>query len=556
MIGRKTLIVAAVALVAAACDSGPGAPDDGRRAGRKPRVAAAEWERAACRLPARHVRWIRNGYYRGRSPEVSFVPRKPHFVGGFGSTTHSGPWTYLQEVPLVLYGPGFIRERGEISLDRTATVADLAPTVAELLGVAWPDDRPGRVLSEALVPEAQRPERPRVVVVIVWDGGGWNVLRRWPDAWPRLARLIDGGTSIAGAAVGSSPSVTPAIHASIGTGAWPAQHGIVDIPLRMGGKTVGSYGKEEVTPKHLVLATLGDLYDASEGNRPIVGMFGEHNWHLGMMGHGAFVDGGDKDIAVLTDIRGRVITNPEYYRLPGYLESVEGLDDDARTIDIEDGRADGKWLGHDMLEEGSKVRRTPAWILYQTRLIEALFANEGIGADDVPDLFFTNYKQLDLIGHDWNMVQPEVESALAHTDAQLDDLTALLDERAGEGRWVVAITADHGQQPEAEALGSWPIALAEMAADAARHFGTTPDELFDDFRPTGMWLDRGELDRVGIAAGDVAAYLTGYTLGDNVRERDEVPAAYRDRTSERLVAAAFPTARVDDVYRCASRRRG
>src|SRR5918997_1552601 len=36
---------------------------------------------------------------------------------------------------------------------------------------------------------------PRLVVVVVWDGGGWNVLERWPDAWPTLGRMMRAGIS-------------------------------------------------------------------------------------------------------------------------------------------------------------------------------------------------------------------------------------------------------------------------------------------------------------------------------------------------------------------------
>ena len=61
-------------------------------------------------------------------------------------TGHGSPWRYDQEVPLLWQGAG-IRPgvRGE-----PATVADLAPTLARLLGLETPGGSQGRVLSEIL----------------------------------------------------------------------------------------------------------------------------------------------------------------------------------------------------------------------------------------------------------------------------------------------------------------------------------------------------------------------------------------------------------------------
>ena len=61
-------------------------------------------------------------------------------------TSHGSPWRYDQEVPLLWFGAGI---RPGIRSER-ATVADLAPTLAQLLGVATPGGAQGRVLGEIL----------------------------------------------------------------------------------------------------------------------------------------------------------------------------------------------------------------------------------------------------------------------------------------------------------------------------------------------------------------------------------------------------------------------
>lgn len=511
--------------------------------------APSDWREAACSLPYEYVERIRRGYYRGRSPEVIFVPREPNFMGGFTSTTHSGPWDYVQRVPIVFYGPGYIKSQGEIQLDREVTVADLAPTMAELLGTPWPAGRAGTAITEALLPEEERTEPPRVILTVVWDGGGWNVLDTWPNAWPFTKKIMAAGTSVANAIVGSSPSVTPAIHTTIGTGTFPKQHGIVDIPVRDGSEVVGSY--DQTTPKYLEVPTLADLWDRRVGNAAKVAMFAYKAWHLGMIGHGAYVPGGDHDIAVISErSQGDLITNPEWYSLPSYLHSLEGFEDDVRSVDLDDGKLDSKWMGHEVLNDPNRLRHTPVWALWQTRIAKAIIDGEGFGDDAIADLFYTNYKQVDDVGHDWNMLNPEMREILRYSDEELKKLTRFMNRRVGEDRWVLVFTADHGQSPDPQAARAWPIRIQLLQADVAEHFGVPQEELFQDERPVGFWLDLDTIEREGITAEDVANFLVQYRLKDNLRPGEKPPDQYLPRLEEPIFAAAFPSERMGEVWRC------
>ncbi|HSM50773.1 MAG TPA: hypothetical protein VLA75_05170 [Thermoanaerobaculia bacterium] len=64
-------------------------------------------------------------------------------------TTHVTVWPYDVRVPLILSGPGVVP--GPRS-GRAAT-ADLAPTLAGLLGIPVPDDLDGRPLAVGALPE-------------------------------------------------------------------------------------------------------------------------------------------------------------------------------------------------------------------------------------------------------------------------------------------------------------------------------------------------------------------------------------------------------------------
>jgi arylsulfatase A-like enzyme len=566
---RKAVAAAAALLIAAACTGGGAeekpepqaeqptkAPVQGRVeiASPEPVTQAPDgWFEAACDLPLEQLKRVRRGYVPGRSPELIVVPREPNYFGSFASYTHSGPWDYVQSIPLVFYGPGFIAPQGEITLDRETTIADLAPTLAELLDTPFPGGRPGKAVTEALLPEEERNGIPKVIVTVVWDGGGWNVLDAWPDSWPYLRKLMEEGTSVANAEVGSSPSVTPAVHTNLGTGAFPKQHGIVDIPVREGVEIFGAY--DGFTPRFLQIPTLADLYDRRTGNAAKIGMFAYKPWHLGMIGHGSYVPGGDKDIAFISEkFAGELKTNPEYYSLPPYLEEVEGFEEDVRKVDLDDGKIDDHWMGHEVLNDPNKLRHTPVWALYQTRLLKAVLEGEGFGGDDVADLFFINYKQVDDVGHDWNMLNPEMREILEYSDDELRKITRFLDDLVGEEQWVMAFTADHGQGPDPLTVGAWPIGQALIEEDIAREFDVDTSELFQDRRPVGWWIHPEVSAETGVTAEDLADFLVSYRLKDNKRPDADIPPEYSGMEDSLLFSAAFPSEALPRIWHCAKKK--
>jgi hypothetical protein len=556
---RATALLVLLTVIGVACQSDePGrfehrSPDASGSSPRNPTakpVKRSDWFRRACKLSTRKLELIRRGHHDERSPELVIVPAYPHFFGSFTVTSHSGPWRYLQEVPLVFYGPGFVRDRGSIDLAREVPVADVAPTLAELLEVKWPDDRPGREISAALVPPTTRLTPPRMVLVVVWDGGGWNVLRQWPDQWPFLAKMMRAGSSIENVVAGSSPSVTPAVHATIGTGVFPERHGIVDLLERdRGGQIVGAFRNE--SPEQLLIPTLADIYDPTTGNSAKIGMLAERSWHMGMVGHGAYIDGGDKDIMALGNGAAESMeTNEKWYALPDYLNEVIGLEKDIRTIDLEDGLLDQAWLGHELLAEPENLARSPVQTLYQTRQLKKLFLRESFGRDEVADLFYTNYKQLDVAGHVYNMINPEVKSSLTRADDALRELATYLDRSIGMNEWVMVVTADHGQAPAPISFGAWPINFDELVKDAEEHFGADEKEMFDKTRISGIWLNMRGLRARNISVGQLATFFNRYRLRDNVAANQRVPGEYRGRLKENLFAAAFPSEHLSAIVQC------
>jgi arylsulfatase A-like enzyme len=472
----------------------------------------------ACGIPKEWLDLARAGYLSGRSGDVAILPRTPAYIASEGGGwSHSGPWPYLQRVPLVFYGPGFVEPTGDVT--RPVTLADVAPTLATMLKGSLSGD--GTSLDEVarLTPRSVFTDAPRLVVVVVWDGGGWNTLEQWPDAWPNLAGLMSGGVSYTNATVGSSPSVTPSVHTTLGTGFFPSTHGITGVPIRdSNGEVVDAFLEGE-SSRLIEVPTLAERWDEQTNNAARIGMIGYEPWHLGMIGKGAEKPGGDHDDAVWLDVEtNEWITNPDHYRAPPVVVDSPGLDSDLAELDAADGRVDDAWGDLEILDDPSRVEETPAFVRYHTRAMIDLINAEGYGSDDVTDLLFTNYKQIDRLGHYFNMASDRVREVLVETDRQLGELVTALDDGVGEGKWVLVVTADHGQQPDAPAIDGFGINPNYLEADIDAHFGANVTRAV---WPTEVFLDLEKAESEGVDATEVARYLADYRFADNVRGWEE-----------------------------------
>lgn len=491
------------------------------------------FEAQMCGLPDRWLELVRLGYHPERSGQISFLPETPiYFSGGGDGWSHSGPWPYLQEVPLVFYGPELIDEIGLLE-GGGYTLADVAPTLAALLRGSL-SSTDGRVLDEvAELRKTIRSPPPRLVLTMIWDGAGWNTLRAHPEAWPNLARIMEEGVTYT-ADVGSSPSVTPAIHTTLGTGVFPAAHGITGVPLLDDDGVAVDPFLEGASGRFMEVPALAERWDEQTGNEALIGMIGHVPWHLGMIGVGAEREGGDKDHAAWLDLESNDwVTNEEHYSLPPGFGDRSDLP--ARLDDLDEG--DGTWMDVP-LDDPARLEELPAFAGHHTEELISLMEAEGYGADDTTDLMFTNYKQIDLLGHYFNMASPQVKAALTSTDEQLGILLDHLDRDVGRGNYVVVMTADHGQQPTAEAVDAYGIDSNELTADLEDRFGP----VIQDVAPTEVFVDEDALEARGYTLDDVARFLGDYRIGDNATTfMEQVMGAGSYDPFDRLMAMSIPS---------------
>ena len=389
---------------------------------------------AACAIPHQQLLRIWRGTDPERSGQIVFVPQEPNFVGT--NFPHSGPWDYLQDVPLFWYGPGIIPALGRV--ERPVTLADVAPTQAKLLDFAF-DAPDGRALPRS----SRSPTRPPpLIVTLVWDAGGLSLLDAFPNDWPVLRSMIPKGIWFDHASVGSSPSITPATHATIGTGAFPMHTGQTDAEFRLGDDLVraGALG-----PVLLMEPTLADLYDRAMGNEPLVGCARERDlapqhgeprvavgWRRPRHRGPARADRRPTTRAP----RGRRGTSraryQPFYELPDYVNDLPTSPAYTEAIDRQDGALDGKWRDNS-IEQFESGWATPARIPYQGAMVEEVIAREGFGDDQVPDLLFVNFKAIDHVSHIWSVNSPEMQDTLAWQDEDLGRFVDFLDREVGHG---------------------------------------------------------------------------------------------------------------------------
>lgn len=85
---------------------------------------------------------VRKSWHRELSNDVELVPKR-HWMPGSAGATHGSPHEYDTHVPMLLYGPAWMTPGRR---DARVEVADLAPTLARILGIPAPAASEGKPL--------------------------------------------------------------------------------------------------------------------------------------------------------------------------------------------------------------------------------------------------------------------------------------------------------------------------------------------------------------------------------------------------------------------------
>jgi hypothetical protein len=452
--------------------------------------------------PALREQWLEmfaRGYFPGRSGQVFVVPKDNEFVtyrDPLYRFMHGSPHDYDTHIPLLFHGAAFVTA-GVYS--QPATQQDIAPTIGEIIGAPWSATYTGRVLTEAM---RARTARPRIVTVIVVDAMRADYFDTHAAVLPTLTRLRREGAWFAETRATTVPTVTGVGHANIGTGSDPRMHGITvnQIFNRITGKPQEAY--DRLDTRELMTPTLADLWNlATDGHAVIIGQGGAIRATAGLVGHGACLLSARKVFgASYGGADGGWETNPECYTMPPALTRFVGR----KVWEA----AGGTWLGHD-IASASKFRASALFQKYEAEALRAVVEESPAGADEVTDLILVNLKGPDYTAHAYGPDSKELRETLIELDRQMAAYLALIDEKAGPGRSLLVMSADHGtpSEPTRRMYSDEIIAALNKKFDPQGRF----IQHYADPANNQLHIDVARLKSLGFSLKDVAQFLeTGF----------------------------------------------
>jgi predicted AlkP superfamily pyrophosphatase or phosphodiesterase len=328
-------------------------------------------------------------------------------------------------------------------------------------------------------------DSPRLLVTVVVDQLRADYLQVFNKHWRNGFRtLLDQGMVFENARYPYLVTVTCAGHATIGTGALPHRHGMVnntwwhrkertmrgcsadptttDItygrPVRLGNSGV-----------HLMTPTLADELRAQKPGARVVSVSMKARSAIGLAGHGG-------DVVVWFDdpsgswatsrafasepvqaVKDFVEKNP-YEKDLGTVWTLSASPDSYLNRDAGVGeRPPAGWNGlfpHPVNGRGgldaqffALWQATPLADIYLGKLAASLVDSYKLGQRDATDFLGVSFSVLDDVGHSFGPDSREVEDVLRQLDVTLGSLIAHLDARVGRANYVLALSADHGVAP-------------------------------------------------------------------------------------------------------------
>ena len=142
------------------------------------------------------------------------------------------------------------------------------------------------------------------------------------------------------------------------------------------------------------------------------------------------------------------------------------------------------------------------------------------------DLVLVNLKGPDYVGHAYGPASAEMKEELTELDRQIARALIIIARKAGEGRFVATVTADHGMPGEPRPGGRHY--MDDIHALIDKRFspsGGTVVQYYDDAANNEIHLDTAKLRTLGFSLKDVASFLESRGFLAAVYTEDEVRMA-------------------------------
>ena len=397
------------------------------------------------------------------------------------------------------------------------------------------------ILLSSVVPAQRRPQptvqkRPKLVLLIAVDQFRYDYLERFGDLFgPNgFRRLLRDGASWTQSNYDHMPTYTAPGHATMMTGAYPAESGIIGNEWldRASGKRITSVSDESVkllgglpndpasSPSRLMASTVGDeLRLATADRAKVIGISvkdrsailpaGRHanaaywfSWTSGTMVSSTYyfpqlpawvtafnnAKPADKYFGTKWD---RLLPESEYTKRAGpdnpSWENVASTSNDTNSFPhtITGGATSPNRSFYTALDYSPYTNDILVSFAQQA------IVNEQLGQDDDTDVLTVSFSANDYVGHRFGPYSQEVMDVTLRTDQNIATLLDFVDARVGLANTLIALTADHGVSPIPEqaaalGLGGGRVPFANVmgkiqAAISARYNpqGKTPDPSAD-----------------------------------------------------------------------------
>ena len=416
--------------------------------------------------------------------------------------------------------------------------------------------------------------RPRLVLLIAVDQFRYDYLERFGDLFASngLRRLLRDGASWTQANYDHIPTETAPGHATMMTGTWPAETGIIGNGWydRDRGKSVtnvsdesskllgGGADEPSSSPRNLLVTTLGDeLKLLTNGRSKVIG--------ISVKDRSAILPAGRRADGAywFSSQTGQFVSSTYYFnQLPPWVARFN----DARPADKyfgarwerllpeaeyvrRAGRDDAEWenlgastdaktfphiitggLSAPGREFYDAVNYTPYTNDLLVSFAREALANEQLGADADTDVLTVSFSANDIVGHRFGPYSHEAMDITLRVDRQIATLLDLVDARVGLRNTLVAFTADHGVAPVPEHAASLnlpggrikPSELLTAIKNAIRaRYGKSGDKdttadyvlAFTNntvyFNPVALTRDGVNQEEIERLAGDAALKVPG-----------------------------------------------
>ena len=357
--------------------------------------------------------------------------------------------------------------------------------------------RPGLTCAALLLaanlasPTAVLVQAPRLVVVLVIDQFRADYIETYGSHWTGgLRRLLDEGAWFTEAAYPYYNTVTCAGHSTISTGSFPATHGMIANSWwdREAARRVRctfdpempavSYGATEVeregeSAHRFLVPTLPDemrtqldgvrIATFSLKERSAIGLAGQRaDALLWLGGDGSWLTSRAFSPAPVPFLAEWLRADPLTDAVGQAWERVGDLESYLHVDDAEGERPPAEWaraFPHPLIGAAGadpqfleRWKTSPWSDAYLGKLGRAALDSLALGQRDSVDYLGIAFSALDLVGHRFGPRSHEVQDLLRQLDRTIGELLDALDREVGAGRYVVALSADHGVSPIPEQM--------------------------------------------------------------------------------------------------------